>query len=267
MPDHDEQGGIEHRGDVATTLVFLTGLFAWEPFDRLSDGLDRVFGAPPAWTQVADMYRDPDTQEVSRGERVDQSFRVLAAWWAAHPGATRVVLMGNSQALMTSLAPGEAPSSGPEKTYPDLISDHYREARSQTLFYRLSAGGMSYQEMLWYAMYLVLRPEIKPDVLLVQLNYQNFANSGIRGGAQRLLSDPRLRSAVAAAVWSNRPYADSFGGALRSLDEEQASRDLAAASAGETVGYHIETSFFAALDRIPGVDDRERARKNPSRCF
>ena len=35
---------------VAATLVCLSGLFALQPFARMSDGLDRVFSALPAWT-------------------------------------------------------------------------------------------------------------------------------------------------------------------------------------------------------------------------
>src|SRR5439155_2819452 len=141
--------------------------------------MDRAFGALPAWTQVESMYRDSATQEVSRGEHPLESFRTLKSFWSAHPGALRLMLMGNSQTQMVSLAAGESPPSGSEKTYTDQIADHYRQTGQARVFYRLSAGALSYPEMLWYAAYLTLQPEIKPDVFLVQLNYQNFANSGI----------------------------------------------------------------------------------------
>lgn len=242
---------------VAATLVFLTGLFAFQPFARISDGLDRAFGALPPWTQVANMFRDPTTQEVSRGDFPVESFRLLSESWAAHPGARRVVLMGNSQSLMTSLAPGEAPPTGPEKTYTDLIADRYREAGSQKLFYRLSAGAMSYQEMLWYAMYVSGRADLKPDILLVQLNYQNFVNGGIRGGMLALLSDADFRHKVEAIVERNGADADAFAEALHTFDQSQHSSGPAATNAGQTLGYRIETGFRRQLDRIPGFNSRE----------
>jgi hypothetical protein len=242
---------------VAATLVFLTGLFAFQPFARMSDGLDRAFGALPAWTQVANMFRDPTTQEVSRGDSPVESFRLLSESWTAHPGARRVVLMGNSQSLMTSLAPGEAPPTGPEKTYADHIADRYREAGSHKLFYRLSSGAMSYQEMLWYAMYVSGRADLKPDVLLVQLNYQNFVNGGIRGGMLALLSDTDFRHKVEAIVERHGADADAFAEALQTFDQSQHSSGPATTSAGQTFGYRIETEFRRQLDRIPGFNRRD----------
>ena len=244
---------------VAATLVFLSGLFALQPFARLSDGLDRAFGAP-AWTQVANMYRDPLTQEVSHGGAVLESFRTLSASWATHSDAVRVMLMGNSQTVNTSLSPGEPPPTGPEKTYPDYVADHY--AGSRTLFYRLSMGGMSYQEMLWYALYLGGRPDIKPNLLLVQLNYQNFVNGGIRGGLQALLSDGAFHRAVEAVVQSGRPYADEFAEALHAFDQARVRSGPASASSGKTPGYRMETAFRRQLDRIPGFDSRAAIKDN-----
>jgi len=247
---------------VAGTLVFLSGLFALQPFTRLSHGLDRAFGALPPWTQVTNMYRDPTTQEVSRGDAVVESFRTLSASWTAYPGAVRVMLMGNSQGLMTSLAPGEAPPSGPEKTYPDYIADHYHQAGSRKLFYRMSAGGMSYQEMLWYALYLSGRPDIKPDVLLVQLNYQNFVNAGIRDGMLALLSDADFRNNVAAVAERDGADADAFAEALHAFDQSQRRSGPAAAGAGRTPGYSMETTFREQLDRIPGFTSRNAMKES-----
>lgn len=255
---------------VAATLVCLSGLFALQPFAHMSDGLDRAFGTLPPWTQVTDMFRDPTTQEVSRGDSPIDSFRTLSASWAAHSGAVRVMLMGNSQSLITSLAPGEAPPNGPEKTYPDLIADRYRQAGSQKLFYRLTAGAMSYQEMLWNAMYLSGRPDIQPHVLLVQLNYQNFVNGGIRGGMLALLSDADFRHKVESIVARNGADADAFAEALHTFDQSQNPSGPATTSAGQTLGYRMETGFRRQLDRIPGFNSREAIKASfvllMSRC-
>jgi len=248
---------------LAATLACLSGLFALDPFARLSDGLDRAFGALPAWTQVANMYRDPATQEMSSGEFPLESFRILSQSWAAHPGALRVVLMGNSQSIYTSLAPGEAPPVGPEKTYSDHIAGRYRQEGSRKLFYRLSAGAMSYQEMLWYALYLGGRPDLKPGVLLVQLNYQNFVNGGIRGGMLAMLSDTGFRRQVEGIVARNGADADAFAEALHTFDQSQnRSGPAAAASARETLGDRIETGFRRQLDRIPGFAGRDAIKSS-----
>ena len=249
---------------VTATLACLSGLFALDPFSRVSDRLDRLFGAMPAWTQVTNMFRDPATQEVSRGSAPMESFQRLAESWSAHPGVQRVMLMGNSQTYMTSLAAGEAPPSGPEKTYPDYIAEHYRQSGSQKLFYRLSAGAMSYQEMLWYALYLSgsQRQNIKPDLLLVQLNYQNFVNGGIRGGMLEMLTDPDFHQRVEAVVRRNAADGDAFAEALHAFDQSQSHSSSAAAggpapAANQTAGDQIETAFRGELDRVPGFRQRD----------
>ena len=66
-----------------TTFGWLAVLFAIQPFDLINNGMDRAFGALPAWTQVEDMYSDPATQEVSRGDHPLESFRTLATAWAS----------------------------------------------------------------------------------------------------------------------------------------------------------------------------------------
>jgi hypothetical protein len=232
---------------VGATFAWLAILVWVQPFARVNAGLDRVFGALPAWTKVTRMRVDPTTQEVSRGERPLESFRVLEQTWAAAPGATRVMLMGNSQSLMSSLAPGEAPPSGPEAVYGDLIADAYRSAGSRRVFYRLSAGALSYQEMLWYAAYLDTRPAVRPNVLLVQLNYQNFVNGGIRHGMLELLSDERFRQAVEAIAQSGRLDADAFLEALRQWRQKPAE-----ANRDESAAERIETGVRGQVERLTG---------------
>ncbi|HEY2011841.1 MAG TPA: hypothetical protein VGH38_00010 [Bryobacteraceae bacterium] len=250
---------------VAATFGWLAALFALEPFDHANAGLDRAFGALPAWTQVENMYRDPTIQEVSRGDHPLESFRILEETWAAHPGARRIILMGNSQTQSTSLSPGEPPPSEPEKTYTDLIADRYRESGSHKVFYRLAAGALSYQEMLWYATWLVRKPEIKPDVLLVQLNYQNFANGGIRAGMLEMLSDAPFRQAVELLARSNRPDSDAFAEALHRDQASQHGRDAKGPDApapGTPPGDRLETAFRTELAGLPGFDRRDELKRS-----
>jgi hypothetical protein len=242
---------------VAATFLWLGGLFALRPFQRACHAMDRVFGHWEPWAHVQNTFSDPLTQEMSHGGAPLRSFQILAGAWGAKRGAVRMVLMGNSQTLTANLAPGEAPPSGPEKTYTDHIADYYRQAGSHTLFYRLAAGGLSYEEMLWYTVYLAGRAELKPDVLLVQLNYQSLASSGIRGGMLEMLSDAAFRGRVEEIAGGTRPDCPAFAKAISDYEELQRRHNTPDAdAAGATPGYRLETAVRKELGRIPGFDRR-----------
>jgi hypothetical protein len=245
---------------VGGTFLSLALLFAVQPFHLVNQALDRFFGALPEWTQVENMYRDPATQEVTHGDHPLESFRLLESSWAAHPGAPRIMLMGNSQTQMTSLAPGEPPPRGPEKTYTDQIAGFYHRNADSRLFYRLSAGALSYDEMLWYATYLALHPEIKPGVLLIQLNYQNFANTGIRAGMLELLSGRDFREKAAALAASGRPYSGAFAEAIHLYDDAMRKSARADDAPPPSPGFGLETAVRAELDLIPGFSRRNAFR-------
>jgi len=234
---------------LAATLACLAALFAIQPFERANAAMDRTFGALPAWTQVENMYRDPATQELTHGDSPLESFRVLSQTWAAHPGQKRIVLMGNSQSLMTSLAPGEGPPTGPEKTYCDWMADACSQATPPKLFYRLAAGALSYEEMLWYATYLEGRPDIRPDILLVQLNYQNFANSGIRGGMLEMLSDTGFRLKIEEMAARQAADADTFAAALAQYDHAKVQSNIPAAE--PSGNGRLETALRDRFNRTP----------------
>ena len=253
---------LSSSGIVVATFGWLAVLFATAPFARVNAALDRGFGGLPAWTQVEDMYRDPSTQELSRGEHPLESFRVLKESWAPHHGAERIVLMGNSQTQMTSLAPGECRPSGPEKTYTDQMADYYRETGCRKVFYRLSAGALSYHEMLWYGLYLASVPAIKPDVFLVQLNYQNFANGGIRGGMLEMLSDSSFRRSVEAVAVRDRPESPAFADALRQYDEKAPQAHSGDSTHVLVPGFRLETAFREKLDFIPGFAHRDGMKQS-----
>jgi len=96
-------------GVLAITLVLLVGLLRSNPFGAACDGLDRLFGAPPKWTQVTNVYRNPKTQEMTHGDDPTASLDGLKQYWHQFPGAGRIVFIGNSQMHTISLAPGEPP--------------------------------------------------------------------------------------------------------------------------------------------------------------
>jgi hypothetical protein len=137
------------------------------------------------------------------------------------------------------------------------MADFYGRTGS-SVFYRLSAGALSYEEMLWYATYLADKPSIKPDILLVQLNYQNFANEGIRSGMRSLLSDPGFRQKVEDLIRGSRPESEELAEIVRAYDQKSLTTGAAAASGGTSAppGYRIETSVLHLLDRIPGFERR-----------
>ena len=240
---------------LATTIALVAGLFAVRPFDKASQGFDRAFGATPQWTQVSRLVHDPRTQELSRGDAPRRSFDTLAAYWGGAPAAAKVLVIGNSQTIAVSLAPGEEPPTEDEPTWTDLITRHLagRSARP-ALVYRLAAPGMSYTEALFYIEYMALYPELRPDVLVIQLNYQSFWNGGIRAGMFELLDEPRFRAAADAESRSGRPFADAFAYALREHDAH--ARPAAAMSATAGFGAAFETATRRWLERIPGFGAR-----------
>lgn len=239
---------------LAATFCWLVLLLAAQPFDHFNLFLDRCFGALPPWTQVENLYKDPATQEVTRGGHPLQSFAVLGQAWGNNPQIKRLVLMGNSQTMAVSLAPGEMPSAAPEMTYPDLLAGRLRSR--EVLFYRLSAGGMSYEEMLWYTLYISHRPQLKPSVLIIQLNYQNLVNAGIREDMPEMLSDPEFRSRIESLARSESPFAEEFAGALHRFDEKVQQSASGADSEGRDslgVGEVVEAKVRAQVQqKVPG---------------
>jgi hypothetical protein len=239
------------------TVVLLGGLFWVRPFDRANELLDRAFGAPPKWTDVSNLYTDPETQELTHGDHPEAGFDRLAAYWSSRPGLPRVVFIGNSQMHAMSLAPGEARPTAPEKTYTDLIPAAAGDR--QYLLYRLSAGGMSYAEALWYAEYLTSRPELKPDALVLQINYQMFWQAGIRDGMLEMLQVPAFRERVEAAAHGKQAFADNFQEALAryaGLQTAGAKQEARDANAGES----IENGSRRVLADLPGFDERHSVK-------
>ena len=246
------------------TLALLAGLFWLQPFDRVNDLLDRAFGAPPKWTDVTNLFTDPETQELTHGDHPEAGFDRLAAYWNGLPaGVDRVVFIGNSQMHAISLAPGEPPPTGPEKTYTDLIPRRPQNG-PEYAFYRLSAGGMSYAEALWYVEYLVSRPELKPNALVLQINYQAFWQAGIRDGMLEMLQVPAFRQRVEAAAHGNQPFSDTLQEALNRYAELKAasaagrSGDAATGQAARSANYGeaVETAARGLLSKVPDFDRR-----------
>jgi hypothetical protein len=257
-------------GILASTFSFLAVLFVSRPFEVLNDHLDRAFGALPAWTQVEHVYRDPHIQETSHGDHPLESFDFLNQHWSRFPKATRIILMGNSQTQAVSLAPGELPPQAPEKTYPDLMADYCTEKRNRCVLYRISAGALSYAETLWYLNYLVQRTELKPDILLLQMNYQGFANANIRDGMLEMLSDPRFHGAVERIASSDAPYAETFQQALIKFDQarartrgnrQQAQSTRTGLTTVDGFGTWLETVFRTHLENVPGFERRSEFKQ------
>src|SRR5262249_37648076 len=140
--------------------------------------LDTAFGATPKWTQVTNLARDPLIQDISHGEHPLAAFQRAAEYWRTQPGKRRVVMIGNSQMFSLSLAPGEFPQAALEHTYPDLVMDRLQP--EGVLTYRLAAPGLSYSEALCEIDYLLSHPDLRPSLVVLQLNYQAFWNSEIR---------------------------------------------------------------------------------------
>jgi len=255
---------------VLVSTLFSLALLLWlHPFLRMSNVLDRLFGVPPKWTQVDDLYKNPNTQEVTHGDAPVPSLKLLDTYWGAHPNATRILFVGNSQMHSISLAKGEAKPTGPETTYVDQIADRLAQHSANALTYRLSSSGMSYPEVLWDLMYMMERPGLKPDAIVMQLNYQAFWTGGIRDSILGLLDDAQFRAQIVTASQTNAPYSSAFQDALRRYDEREGSHKTASAgsngpattfSASATPGYAIETVARGLLDHSTEFRSRALAK-------
>lgn len=250
---------------LACTLVILVVFLAAHPFAIASDTLDALFHVPPKWTQVDDVYKNPQTQEVTHGDAPVPSLKILAGFWGAHPHETRILFLGNSQMHTVSLARGEARPTGIEKTYVDQIADRLAHDAPSTVTYRLSSSGMSYPEVLWDLTYMMGKPELRPDAIVMQLNYQAFWTGGIRDSILSLLDDPAFHAQIETAAHSDAPYAGAFAEALRRYDEQsqtqskthsQSNGAAATFTPSSTPGYAIETEFRKGLDHSSLFRDR-----------
>ncbi len=251
---------------LATTSALLVGTFVVRPFEKGSRALDWAFGAPPAWTQVTSLVRDPRSQELSTGEQPLKSFGVLTRYWQSAPEAQKVLILGNSQTMTVSLAPGEPPPTGEDRTWTDWVTAHFLEAAPRkALVYRLAAPAMSYPEALWYVEYLALHPDLHPDVIVLQINYQSFWNGGVRPGMLGLLDDPAFREAILRESRADKPYSETFASALKERPKRAPGAAKAPSeSAPAEVGFGAEAETLARsrLDGIPGFKARHQQKED-----
>lgn len=255
---------------VGLSILAAALLVGVSPFDRASAGLKRLFAAGPDWTQVNSFYRDVHTQEVSKGEQPRDGLAKLAQFWRTIPDSKRVVLVGNSQTLSTILAPGEPPIGTPEKTYPDFLSEHYRKvSNGRVQFYRLAAPNISYMEALWYLHYLVIHPDLKPDVVVLQLNYESLRKSGIRDGMLTLLEDEEFAKVIEQIAGGNQAFSGVFGQAMerwlamrrqREAAEANSSSTKTGVQSAEGFGNRLENAVRKRVSRLPGLDQRHELK-------
>jgi hypothetical protein len=260
-------------GVLAITLVLLVGLLRSNPFGAACDGLDRLFGAPPKWTQVTNVYRNPKTQEMTHGDDPTASLDGLKQYWHQFPGAGRIVFIGNSQMHTISLAPGEPPPSTPEKTYVDLVMDMVRRVQPDELLYRLSSSGMSYPEVLWELNFMIDDPDLRPKTVILQMNYQSFWTGNIRDSMLPMLAHPPFRARIEALATSGRPDAQAYEDALHRYDQVEESDQTklnAASNAGLTSvfvphltpGFAMETRVRTWLDEVEPPAQRADLRES-----
>ncbi len=250
----------------AATSVFLVGIFVARPFQKVSLALDTAFHATPAWTQVAALTRDPRTQELSTGEHPRKSLEALSSHWQSRPDTRKVVIIGNSQTMAMSLAPGEPPPAqgAEERTWTDWTAAHFaNEAPTKALVYRLSAPGMSYPEALWYMEYLALHPDLRPDALVLQINYQSFWNGGVRAGMLEMLEEPSFRDVIEQESRREQPYSETFANALTDYAKKASSATKASSEASSPgFGAALETLARGKLDAIPGFHARHEQKED-----
>lgn len=255
---------LNAAGLVFATIAATAALLAAHPFDILNQGLDLAFGAPPKWAHVRNLFYDKTVQEVTRGEKPLESFSFLAEEWKSQPQAKRVVFIGNSQMMTASLARGEKPTNDPEKTWVDIIATEAREQTPPILVYRLSAPGLSYMEALFYLQYFISREALKPNLAVLQVNYQAFWQTGIREGMLELLRDTSFRKRIQTLSETDSSDAAIFREALEQWKKRGEPQPVAAkVSATETVGVGaaLESGTRQLLDQWTSFRNRHEQKE------
>jgi len=191
---------------LAVTVATLALLLATDPVRALHDYIATGTSTGREDAVVLSVYRDSHTQETSVGEHPLPSLRLLERDWCDSATSHRFVLAGNSQTMSVVLAPSEQPAAGTEPTYPDLLLAELRSTDTSVLGYRLAAPNLSYVELLWNVEYLLTRPCLTPDQLVVQLNFESFRKSGIRDGMLELLDDASFATAIESEAMRDSPY-------------------------------------------------------------
>ena len=88
------------------TLAALWGLLAWDPFFHLRNVFAKA-GPAQEDARVSLLFTDPNTQELSNGQRPLGSLRKLESNWYNVQKEKRYIITGNSQTLTVLLAPSE----------------------------------------------------------------------------------------------------------------------------------------------------------------
>jgi hypothetical protein len=239
------------------TAGMLEFLLVSNPFESAQRMLHSAFGAEGK--EVRELLLDPSIQETSHGDRPRRSLDLLGTQWQSNNAARRILFIGNSQMMSVSLANGEEPPSGPETTYTDLVAQHYRgNDMDRAQCYRLAAPAMSYTEALWYVTYLTTVPGLKPDMVVLQLNYQSFWNGSIRDGLLEMLEVPQFSSAVKRIAAAGSSYSEEFADALKRYSARNAK---AATSALTWQNSHpadyLDHLIRSRLTDVPGHDRRQ----------
>jgi len=240
---------------LALTFAALCGLLAWDPFRHLRD----IFVNPALENaKVSSLLTDPNTQEVSDGQKPLESLRKLESSWCNASKDRRYILTGNSQTFSVLLAPSEAPQAEADRTYPDLLLDRLNAAGANVHGYRLSAPNISYMEVLWYLNYLLVHPCLIPGEFVIQLNFETFRKTGVREGMLELLEDPDFASIIEQEARSNAPYANTFQQAIDQYESRVAKEKGSQASSISKTGFAeargagnvLETKARTALDQL-----------------
>jgi len=256
---------------VLTVTLALVILFLFtNPFGWGRSALSYAFQAGPDSAKITNLYKDPQTQETTNGEAPLTGLQRLAEVW--RECKNRVLLTGNSQTLSIVLAPAENPVPELERTYPDLVLDHYKSAGASICGYRLSAPNISYMEALWYLLYMSSHADLKPVRFILQLNYETFRKTAVRDGMLAMLDDPLFQSAIRNETASGKPYSATFEQALKRYEElsrkrgtttqveqpDQVSQTGVTESAG--FGNRLETGMRDVIQNVPGFQQRQQLK-------
>lgn len=205
-------------GLLAGTAVVVAALGAFDPFDAVSRwllGSDETVRRQP-------VRQDPASWDLSFGEDLERS---LSTRPLPPAGARRILVLGDSQQYTCSLPRGGRVANDHRAV---LASDHLaarlasRESRPVSI-YNASAPRQTLAEALWQGVYWLKVAPDRPEVVIVQSNFDRYRHAGIRAGFQTLLGDAAFTAALnALTTQGERPYTEQVVGAIRAYSWRRA---------------------------------------------
>ncbi len=165
---------------------------------------------------------EPEAWDEKRGGTLLTTLRALQP---LPEGTRRVLMLGNSQQY-TVPPPKDGSAVGtlrPRITSMRLSASLEAEAPGKLRVYNGAVDNQNFTEALWQSLFWLELSAQKPAALVLQASFDTLRKTGIRGGYQTLLDEPRFLDALHLRLTKGaRPYHPDFVAAEKQWRERTA---------------------------------------------